>query len=87
MNQKSYFPLDNEANVLALLQKGYSFIKVGGTVIARPNEQDLNHNGPAALTEGIPSKAPADDSEHVILSKFLQGAPPAELHVDSRYFI
>lgn len=83
MTPKSYFPLDNEYNVLALLQKGYSFIQVGNTISSKAEgsfAQEL------IFTEAIPQMEQQADQEYVMLSQFLKGAPQTCLQVDSRYF-
>lgn len=84
MTQKSYFPLDNEHNVLALLRKGYSFIEVGNKVVYK--KTDTEDSIEAEFMEAIPLTEPIADREYVMLSQFLMSAPPMRYQVESSYF-
>ncbi len=73
--EPNFLPLDNTYNVLALLQKGYTFI-----------ETDTSAGTNSSFIVGIPHTAPPKDKEAQLLSQLLVHVPQVTLGVDRRYF-
>lgn len=74
--EQNFLPLDNTHNVLALLQKGYTFIEAGACDEASP-----------AFIIGIPHAAALpEDREAQLLSEFLVSYPQVTYRVDKQYF-
>jgi hypothetical protein len=72
---QNFLPLDNEYNVLALLQQGYSFIEPATT-----------HETEQCFIVGIPHTERPEDREYQLLSQFLVKQPSVTFRVDKRYF-
>lgn len=83
MVQKRYLSLGDEQHVLALLQRGYSFIEPGGPIL----DHDLSGNPDASsfFTEAIPRTEVNTEAEFMLLSQFLKSAPSMVYQVDSSY--
>jgi hypothetical protein len=73
--ENNFLLLDNTRNVLALLQKGYTFIEVGAS-----SEEC------SSFMIGIPHTSPPKDKETQLLSQFLITTPQVAYGVDKRYF-
>jgi hypothetical protein len=73
--ENNFLLLDNTQNVLALLQKGYTFIEVGSS-----SEEC------SSFIIGIPHMAPPKDKEAQLLSQFLVTSPQVAYGVEKRYF-
>ena len=73
--ETNFLLLDNTRNVLALLQKGYTFIETG-----------IGVEESASFIMGIPHTAQPVDKEAQLLSQFLISTPPIAYGVDKRYF-